>query len=167
VIALSTLGRTQYRARMFPEAIESFRQSIALDPSYIANYARLADVYIALGQYDEAITLIERGQSVAGGNRRQRDSVAVAHALAGRRREAEAIRRELVEFSRNDDQAFYSLAMVDTALGDHDAAFDWLNRAFEARSANLFLVNGEMKFDPLRSDPRFTDLLRRMNYPTP
>ena len=68
----------------------------------------------------------------------------------------------LVELSRDEDSAFYSLAMVDTALGDHDAAFDWLNRAFEARSANLFLVNGDRKLDALRGDPRFADLLRRM-----
>lgn len=165
VVALSVLGRAQYRARMFPEAIESFTQSIAIDPAYIANYARLADVYIALGQYDEAIATIAGGQRVAGRNRRQLDGIGVAQALAGRRREAEAIRRELVEWSRDDDQAFYSLAMVDTALGDHNAAFDWLNRAFEARSANLWLVNGDHKFDALRGDPRFTELLRRMKFP--
>ena len=165
--ALSQLGRARYRARMFDEAIEAFKQSIALDPAYVANYARIADVYIALGNYPEAIAWIERGQRVSGSSRRQADGLAVAYALAGRRREAEAIRRQLVELSRDSDQAFTSLAQVDTALGDYDAAFAWLNRAFDAKSATLWLVNGELKFDALRKDPRFTDLLRRMNFPNP
>jgi tetratricopeptide (TPR) repeat protein len=164
-LALSTLGRTRYRAGMFNEAIDAYKQSIALDPGYAANYARLADVYIALGNYDEAVATIERGPRLPGARRRQSDGMAVAHALAGRRGEAEKIRRDLVQISRDEDSAFYSLAMVDTALGNHDAAFGWLNRAFEARSATLWLVNGEPKLDALRADPRFTDLLRRMNYP--
>lgn len=164
---LSALGRARYRARMFDEAIEAFKQSIALDPAYIANYARIADVYIALGNYPDAIAWLERGQQMAGSSRRQLDGLAVAYALAGRRREAETIRRQLVERSQDQDQTFYSLAMVDTALGNHDAAFEWLNRAFAARSANLWLVNGDHKFDALRKDPRFTDLLRRMGFPNP
>ncbi len=55
--------------------------------------------------------------------------------------------------------------MVQTALGDHDAAFAWLNKAYDARSATLWLVNSELKFDPLRKDPRFEDLLHRMKFP--
>ena len=164
-VAMSALARARYRAGQFEQAIADFNESIALDSGYGANYARLADVYIALGRYPEAIATLERGQRVFGDTRRQIDGFAVAYALAGRRAEAQALRRELVERSRNHDQAFYSLAMIDTALGDHDAAFAWLDRAYEARSANLWLVDGELKFDPLRKDPRFGALLRRMHLP--
>ena len=77
------------------------------------------------------------------------------------------MRRDLVNRAGTSDQAAYSIAMVETAmLGNRDAAFDWLNRAFDARSANLFLVNSELKFDALREDPRFQDLLRRMHFPS-
>ncbi len=164
-VAMSMVGRARYRAGQFEQAIADFNESIAFDSGYGANYARLADVYIALGRYDEAIASLERGQRVFGGTRRQTDGFAVAYALAGRRREAQALRSELIERSRRLDQAFYSLAMIDTALGDRDAAFAWLNRAYEAGSANLWLVDGELKFDPLRKDPRFGDLLRRMRLP--
>jgi tetratricopeptide (TPR) repeat protein len=160
--AVSTLGRARYRARQFDQAIKDFQEAIALDPTYGPSYARLADVYMAQGRHADAIAALERGQRVLGGTRRQLDGFATAYALAGRRREAEALRDEMVAQSRNRDQVFYSLAMVDVALGNHDAAFEWLNRAFEARSANLWLVNSEIKFDPIRSDPRFVDLLRRM-----
>jgi serine/threonine-protein kinase len=160
--AVSTLARARYRARQFDQAIIDFQESIALDPTYGPTYARLADVYMAQGRYADAIAALEEGQRVLGATRRQIDGFATVYALAGRRREAEALRDEMVAHSRTRDQMFYSLAMVEVALGNNDAAFDWLNRAYETRAANLWLVNSEIKFDPIRSDPRFADLLRRM-----
>jgi hypothetical protein len=87
------------------------------------------------------------------------------NALAGRRREAEAVRNDLVDRRRHERPSSLFDRVVETALGNRAAAFEWLNRAFDARSANLFLVNGELKFDALRADPRFQDLLRRMHFP--
>jgi eukaryotic-like serine/threonine-protein kinase len=165
VFALSQLGRARYRARQFDGAIEAFHEAIALDPTHGPNYARLADVYIALGRYDEALAWLGKGQKLLGSTRRQTDGYAIAYALSGRRREADTALRELIDRARTSDQVYYSIAMVETALGDHDAAFVWLNRAFDARSATLFLVNSELKFDPLRNDPRFEDLLHRMKFP--
>ena len=56
--------------------------------------------------------------------------------------------------------------MVETALGHHDRAIEWLNRGYEEHSATMWLVNGELKFDALRGDPRFQELLRRMHFPS-
>ena len=56
--------------------------------------------------------------------------------------------------------------MVETALGHHDQAIEWLNRGYESRTAPMFLVNAELKFDALRADPRFQELLRRMHFPS-
>lgn len=136
-----------------------------MHPSYGPNYARLADVYVALGRYEEAIKWLDKGQEIAGGTRRQTDGYGFVYALSGRRQEAEVILKELIERARSSDSIYYSIAMVDTALGETDKAFEWLNRAYQARSAPLYLVNAELKFDPLRKDPRFEDLLRRMKFP--
>jgi serine/threonine-protein kinase len=164
-IALSSLGRARYRAQQFDTAIGDFKDGIALDPAYAPNYARLADVYLALGQYDEALRWLDKGQAVSGGTRRQTDGYAMAYALAGRRRDAEAVLRDLIDRAKTSDQVATSIAQVETALGNKDAAFLWLNRAYDQHSATLWLVNGELKFDPLRTDPRFQDLLRRMHFP--
>ncbi len=67
--------------------------------------------------------------------------------------------------ARTADQVAVSLTMVETALGHHDQAIAWLERAYEQRSATLFLVNAELKFDALRRHPRFQDLLKRMRFP--
>jgi TolB-like protein/predicted Zn-dependent protease len=162
---VSLVGRAKYRARQFDAAIEAHNTSIAMDPTYGPNYARLADVFMALGRYDEALASLDKGQRLLGSTRRQTDGYGLAYALAGRRREAEAVVRELTSRASTNDQVFYSLAQIETALGHHDAALAWLNRAYEARSATLFLVNSELKFEPLRGDPRFNDLLRRMGFP--
>jgi serine/threonine-protein kinase len=163
-LAASAVGRTRYKARRFESAIDAHRESIAIDPTYGPNYARLADVYIALGRYDQALQTLDQGQTVSGGTRRQTDGYGVAYALAGRRSEAEAVLRELIELSKSSDQAAYSIAMVQTALGHHDQAIEWLNRAYQQRSANMFLINVELKLEPLRSDVRFRDLLQRMGF---
>jgi tetratricopeptide (TPR) repeat protein len=165
-VAASTVGRALYRARRFDTAIDALRQAIALDPAYIPPYARLADVYIALGRYDDATTWLDKGHDIAGGTRRQTDGYGVVYALSGRRAEAEAVVRDLAARARTSDQMAYSLAMVETALGHQDQAIEWLNRGYEERSATMFLVNSELKFDVLRADPRFQELLRRMHFPS-
>ena len=63
------------------------------------------------------------------------------------------------------DQAAYSIALVETALGHKDEALSWPERAYAERSALLFLLKVELKFDALRADPRFQALLGRMNFP--
>jgi tetratricopeptide (TPR) repeat protein len=163
-LAASAVGRTRYRAGRFESAIDVFREAIAIDPTYGPNYARLADVYIALGRYDQALETLDQGQAVTRGTRRQSDSYGVACALAGRRGEAEAVLRELIEQSKSSDQVAYSIAMVQTALGNHDQAIEWLNRAYQQRSANMYLINVELKLDRLRPDPRFRELLQRMGF---
>ncbi len=164
-LAWSALARIQYRARQFDAALDTFAHSIALDPSYVPNYARVADVYLALGRYDEALRSLDRGQALAGGTRRQTDGYGVVYALSGRRREAEAVLADLRRRGEMSDQATYAIALVETALGNRDAAIAALNRAFDAKSATLFLVNSELKFDSLRTDARFQNLLQRMHFP--
>ena len=73
--------------------------------------------------------------------------------------------RDLIDRAKTSDQVAYSIAEVETALGNKDEAFLWLNRAYEQHSATLWLVNSELKFDPLRTAPRFQDFLRRMHFP--
>ena len=119
------------------------------------------DVYLAPA--DMTMRCTGWMKTVVGGGREH--FVTVSHFLAGRRREAEEVRRDLIDRAATSDQVASSIAMVETALGNHTAAVEWLNRAFDARSASIFLVNGELKFDPLRPDARFQDLLRRMHFP--
>ena len=81
---MSLVGRTRYRARQFDAAIDAFDASIALDRTYGPNYARLADVYTALGRFDEALSWLDKGQMILGGTRRQTDGYGLVFAVSGR-----------------------------------------------------------------------------------
>src|SRR5207253_2353438 len=124
-LAASQLGRARYRARQFDAAIQAFNEGIAMDPTYGPNYARLADVYIALRRYDEALKTLDKGQQILGGTRRQTDGYGLVYAVSGRKDETAKVLQELVDRARTTDQVYYSIAQIETALGRHDRAFEW------------------------------------------
>ena len=161
----SAAGRIYYRARQYDKALAAYADSLDLDPSYLPNRARLADVYLQLGRYDEALAQLEKGRAEAGETRRLSDGFGVVLAASGRRAEASEIVTRLEKSVGSSDQAAYSIALIETALGHKDRAFSWLERAYAERAATMFLLKVELKFDALRDDPRFESLLRRMNFP--
>jgi hypothetical protein len=86
-----------------------------------------------------------------------------AYAAAGHRREAEAILDELTAASSRTYVSAYPLAIVDVALGRKDEAFALLEKAYTNRDSWLNYVAIDPRLDVLHSDPRFVDLLRRLN----
>jgi tetratricopeptide (TPR) repeat protein len=88
--------------------------------------------------------------------------MASAFAHSGRRNEALAILKQLDEISRRRYVSAYEVAIVHLALGDRNRAFASLERAYKDRADDLIYLNVEPRLDPIRSDPRFTDLVRRM-----
>ena len=158
----SFFGRVLYRARMYDEAIVHLNRAIELDPQRPAGaYGRLADVYEMLGKYDEALVLLEKGAELEGRPRGAERNARAAriYALMGRRDEAIG----LLKGSRGSDRQM--LAMAHTALGDRDEAFRLLFGIIEHPSFNVY-VKTDPAFDRLHSDPRWQEVLRRMNYPS-
>jgi Flp pilus assembly protein TadD len=84
-----------------------------------------------------------------------------ACAVAGRRAEAEKVLDKLHELSKQKHVSAGPVAQIYAALGEKDKAFEWLKKGSEDRS--IITVKLDPVYDPLRSDPRFADLLRRMN----
>jgi TolB-like protein/DNA-binding winged helix-turn-helix (wHTH) protein/Tfp pilus assembly protein PilF len=156
----SSFGRVLYRARKFDEAIVHFNRAIELAPySPAGAYHRLAEVYEELGRYAEALALLQKAERVEN---RSGSALATAriYARMGKLKDA----RVIVDASRGSDP--YSLAMVYAALGKKDEAFRLLLRAVEESPQLLGYVNTDPKFDSLRSDPRWKEVLHRLNLPT-
>jgi Flp pilus assembly protein TadD len=111
--------------------------------------------------YKEAIAEFEKGLVVSPGDTRTLSGLGYAYAVAGRRAEAQKVLNQLTELSKEKYVGPEGMAQIYTGLGEKDKAFEWLGKAIEEHAA------GDIKawpgFDPLRSDPRFADLLRRMN----
>jgi tetratricopeptide (TPR) repeat protein len=89
--------------------------------------------------------------------------LAYAYATAGRRDEALKILGEQQRLAKQRYVSPYNFAIIYTGLGDTDQAFAWLGRCIEQRTRPLWHFRNRPLYDPLRSDPRYADLLRRMN----
>jgi serine/threonine protein kinase/tetratricopeptide (TPR) repeat protein len=153
------LGGLYWIAGDYEKAIAEVQKSLEVDPDYTRSLLVLGSVYADMGRYDEAIAAHERlfALTPLGAWPLGR-----TYALAGREDEARAIAAQSEAAPPTPIGAF-GLAVLYTALGENDAAFRWLN--YEHPFAWVPWVNSFPWFDPLRDDPRYQDLLRRMNLP--
>ena len=138
---------------------------IGLFPHYWFAYQRLAMVYGALGSYEKGVAAAEKAMSLAGVGtfRNGRETLAPLYAQSGRREEALQILTDLEEQARRVYVPPCDVARLHAALGHHDEAFQWLDRAIEVRDGDLFMTKVWPVWDPIRDDPRFDDLLDRLN----
>jgi hypothetical protein len=85
--------------------------------------------------------------------------------MAGGRRQAIDLLEKLKLLSRQEYVSPYAVALIYTALGDKNRAFLWLEKAYRDRYWMMAFFKVDPRLDPLRSDPRFADLLRRIGLP--
>jgi tetratricopeptide (TPR) repeat protein len=149
-----------YMARRFEDIPAQSRHTWSLDVDVAATIQGpfLADAYREMGRYDDAIREYLLYKDRLGV--RTPAGLAITYARMGREDEARAILREW-EASLGTGR-YRALAIIHAALGEVDEAFTYLERVFEVRSTGLLSLEADVVFDPLRSDPRFDDLVRRM-----
>jgi serine/threonine-protein kinase len=159
-----------YFARRYDEAIERGRQTLELDPNYATAHRILGWAYEETGRYDEAIAAHLRAGELTDQGPNFTAQLGRAYALAGRDDEARKVLGELMKASERTYVSSLDIAIIHTALGEYDRAFDWLARAYEERADHLPYLKVNPRLDPLRQEPRFQDLLQRMGLisaPTP
>lgn len=154
-----------YWAHRYDESIAQSQKTIELDPGHAAAYLYLGQGYDLKGRYEEAIAAYLKAIELSERTTNLLGLLGHAYALSGKKSAALKIVAELKELSRQKYVSPYDLAIVYTGLGDRESALSLLNRAYEERAGWIIALKVEGMFDPLRSDPRFVDLQRRMNYP--
>jgi TolB-like protein/Tfp pilus assembly protein PilF len=155
-----SIGEIYLHARQYDRAIVWLQKAIELDPDWNPAYAFLGRTYLYKGMYEEAITTIQKRNYIS------RSLIGYAYAMAGRHAEA---RKILDQCLANPEKCLipsYRIALIYAELGEMDKAFQWLEKAYNERFLWLVFLRVEPELDPLRDDPRFKDLLRRMNLPT-
>jgi TolB-like protein/Tfp pilus assembly protein PilF len=153
----STFGRILYRARKFDEAIVRLNRAVELEPRNPQIYGRLGDVYDQMGKYAEALAFYEKSRALMGNAQSGgRIRIARVYARMGRVNESRQMLKSLGDGS----------AEVYAALGDKDTAFRLLFKTVEERSDWDIFIKADPVFDNIHSDPRWKELLRRMNLPT-
>ncbi|HXU08688.1 MAG TPA: protein kinase [Blastocatellia bacterium] len=148
--------------RRYDEAIEQLRRVIAVDPNNYSPQWFLGFAYANSRRFDEAIAAAERAVVLSNRAPGALGVLGMCYGYAGRKAEAIKILNELLELNRHRYVTPVALVQVYIGLGAKDQAFDWLEKAYQERSNFMAYLKVEAIADPLRSDPRFDDLLRRM-----
>ncbi len=159
-----TLATLLYFARRYNEAVEQFRKTLEMEPNFLWAHVFLGLTCAGLGLFKEAVAEFEKAR-VHKGNPLPIAGLGYAHALAGNRSDTMKVLAELEEFSKRAYVPSYRVAAIHLALGDKEQAFSWLEKAFEERTHWLVCLKVDPMFDPLRPDPQFEEMLRRVGLP--
>ena len=148
--------------RRYAEALDACRRCLDLDPACATAEWIRAQVQSLTGDHDAAIAAAERAIAWTGRRSFYLSALGVAYAAAGRRGAAEQVIEELLDRSRTEYVSPLWLADITTQLGERDRAFEWLERAYAARTQALISLGVSPMYDSLRRDDRFTSLLSRI-----
>jgi tetratricopeptide (TPR) repeat protein len=155
-------GMLLYYARDYSGAIECAKKTFELDPHFASAHRLLSLAYQGKGMFTEAIAENQRWGEESGNEIETVVSLAQCHAAAGNRETALALIEGLDPEKLSGGNLFRGIALVHAALGEIDSAFTWLERALEHKGEALLSSKTDPKLDPLRGDPRFAELLKKI-----
>ena len=161
----ATLASAYWAAHQYDKALEQAKKTYELEPSHPVGRYVLSQAYFGKGMYAEMIALNEQLLQSDPTNQFALTDAGVAYARSGRRDKAEEMIKRFREIGKTQYAVSHRIACIYAALGDNDKAFAELEKAFEARDWELHRIKLYPFMDPLRDDPRFKDLLKRMNLP--
>src|SRR6266487_3219258 len=150
-------------AHLYDESVQQSRKTLEMDPNFALAHYQLGQAFEQKHMHDEAIAELQRAIELSGGNAAFVSNLAYAYAASGRQDEAMKIAKDLEASQSHSSAADANIALIYVGLGDNDQAMIWLNKAYQARFNPSILLRPA--FDPLRSDARFQDLLRRIGLP--
>jgi len=161
------MGDVFYLSRQYDEAIEQLRKTIKVfhlvEPD-AGMHNLLGRSYKGKGMFKEAIAEHEKAVALLPETPLYLGMLGNVYGLAGKKAQALKVLDQLNQQSKRKYVAPYDIALVHIGLGDKDQAFAWLEKAYQAHSNDMSNLKQDPMFDPLRSDPRFEDLLLRMNF---
>ena len=150
-------------AHLYDESVQQSRKTLEMHPYFAVAHYELGQAFAQKHMYTEAIGELRRAIELSGGNTAFDSKLAYAYAISGRTEEAIKIVKDLEVRQGRPSSTDPHIALIYVGLGDHDQAMSWLNKAYQARFNPSILMRPA--FDPLRSDGRFQNLLRRIGLP--
>jgi len=155
--------RTLYYARNYDQAIVQGQKAMQLDPNYARTHFWLGRVYSQKGMHREAILASEKILETMPDSNLGLTEMGYTLAAAGRQSEARKILRRLEERSERAFVPAYNLAIIHIALNEEEVAMRYMQQAFEDHDWALVVLAVEPRVDPLRRDPRFQEILAKLN----
>jgi serine/threonine-protein kinase len=160
-------GDAHYFAREYEKSVVHYRMALELDPRFDGAHTDLARSLEALGLFDEARAEYEEGRRLSGGVAGPSFGLAHLEAASGNTAEARRLLAELTEARARRVVSAWGIAAVHASLGEVDEAFRWLDIAVAERASGLILLRVHPRLDPIRSDPRYDALVRRLGLDSP
>ncbi len=161
LIISADLGRAFYYARQYGDVFKQEAQTLEMDSNFWLSHINLGRAYLQTGDHSQAIRELQQARKLSAAGTEALSFLGFAYAAAGKTDEARQALAELNDESRHEHVPPYHLAIVHAGLGEKEKAFEYLERAFEKHSVDLFTLKVEPMLDSLRGDPRFNSLLRR------
>ena len=158
----ANLGFILAGAHQYDKAIEQCRKTLEMEPNFAHAHYRLGEIYVLRGTYVEAVPELQKAIALSEGSPRAIAELGLAHALLGNKREALKLLGDLKGLSKRRYVSPFDFALIDGGLGERDLALEWLETAYEERATSLNLLKASPAFKGIRSDPRFTALVRRI-----
>lgn len=156
------VARILYFTREYDQAIEQCNKTLEMDPNFGGAHQFRGRSHIQKQMYEEALTELQKARAFWSESAEIISLIGFTYAVSGRRIEAQKILGELEGLSKQRYVSPYHIAMVYAGLGERDPAFLWLEKAFADREGRLTILKFAPEFDSLHSDPRYTELLRRV-----
>lgn len=147
------------------KALEQARKAYDLEPKHPIGRWIMCQTYVANGMYEQAIAIAEQWLQTDSANQFALREAGVAYAKAGRRDKAEEMIRRFRDIAKTQYVPTCRLAAIYVALGEKDKAYEELDKAFAARDWELYRMNADIYWTPLHGDPRYKELLKRLNLP--
>jgi TolB-like protein/DNA-binding winged helix-turn-helix (wHTH) protein/Flp pilus assembly protein TadD len=154
-----------FLGRQYDRAIAEAHKTLELEPNYAWAHYFLARAYLEKGMVKEAFAEFQRRLTLQPTFPKAQADIALAYAALGNRNEALKILGKLKEQSKREYVTPYPMARAYLRLGEKEEALAWLQKGLAINDGDMQQVKVDPDFDPLRSDPRFQGLLRRMNFP--
>jgi TolB-like protein/Flp pilus assembly protein TadD len=164
IAAHNDFGWAFVHARQPDQAIEQFQKLLEMEPNLSQGHWGLGKAYLQKGRYQDAIAEMQKMVDLAEGSADVVGQLGWAYGVAGQRDEALKVLDLLKERAKQEPVDPTAFAFIYAGLGEKDQAFEWLQKAYEGRAGSWMLIwlKVGVEYDPLRSDPRFTDLLRKV-----
>jgi TolB-like protein/lipopolysaccharide biosynthesis regulator YciM len=148
----------------FDRAIEEYRKIVEMDPNFVSAHGVLAGVYVRKRMYREAAAEAQKFLLLIN----EREAAALYEGVTDEASYRRAVSRRIAllkERAKSRNVSPMTLAYLYVLLGDKEQAIAWLEKAYQEHDSGLRSLKTDPRYDPLRSDPRFQELLRRLHFP--